>query len=194
MAGGAERIRAAALELFAEAGYDGVSMSDLAKAAGMKPPSIYAHYDSKEALFLGLFDEAARQDAERVAALAEEGSGASAGGRLEAIFRHYTDLGIANAAQSFLKRTMLMPPKRLRSRMEQAFLAYESRLTERLDVLLAEGARSGEWQPGDGPQRIALFYALIDGLLLEQQWYGGELYRARQRMVWEAYRDGLRRG
>lgn len=194
MAGGAERIRAAALELFAEAGYEGVSMSEIAGAAGIKTPSIYAHFASKEALFLELFDEAVRHDVECVAWLSAEQGGRSASERLEAIFAHYTDPVGPTAGQMFLRRTMLMPPKKLRDRMQRAFLAYEARLTDVLRSLIGEALQGGGLPERTFDRHIAHFYALIDGLLLEQQWYGGELYRVRQRMGWEAWRDGLQRG
>jgi AcrR family transcriptional regulator len=42
------RIVAAALELFAQSGYDGVSVRDIAKAVGIKDASIYSHFASKE--------------------------------------------------------------------------------------------------------------------------------------------------
>lgn len=41
----------AALELFAEKGYYGVSLRDIARAAGVQQATIYHHFASKEALF-----------------------------------------------------------------------------------------------------------------------------------------------
>lgn len=42
------QILRAALELFAERGYAGTSIRDVAAAAGVKPATIYVHYPSKE--------------------------------------------------------------------------------------------------------------------------------------------------
>ena len=42
------RIKQTALGLFTEYGFEGTSMSDIAKAVGIKTPSIYAHNESKE--------------------------------------------------------------------------------------------------------------------------------------------------
>lgn len=41
-----------ALQIFLEKGYSGASMSAVAKAAGIKKPSLYHHFSSKEQLFL----------------------------------------------------------------------------------------------------------------------------------------------
>ncbi|MFM9107604.1 MAG: TetR/AcrR family transcriptional regulator [Chloroflexota bacterium] len=51
LAGGRERLLASALELFLEAGYDGVSMQQIADAAAMTKGAPYHHFASKEDLF-----------------------------------------------------------------------------------------------------------------------------------------------
>lgn len=40
-----------ALDLFSERGYDAVSVGEIAKAVGIKAPSLYNHYPSKKAIF-----------------------------------------------------------------------------------------------------------------------------------------------
>lgn len=45
------RLRVAAVHLFAERGYHGVSVREIVAAVGVKPSSLYAHYRSKEAMF-----------------------------------------------------------------------------------------------------------------------------------------------
>jgi len=47
----AERIFAAADDLFAESGYDGVSARDIARAAGVNKALVFYHFGNKEALF-----------------------------------------------------------------------------------------------------------------------------------------------
>lgn len=51
-----ERILYAALNLFAEKGYDGVGVDLIAENAGMKGPSLYRHYKGKEDIFNSLID------------------------------------------------------------------------------------------------------------------------------------------
>jgi AcrR family transcriptional regulator len=49
------RIRREAMRLFVERGVDAVSMRDIADAVGMKAPSLYAHFRSREELIGDLF-------------------------------------------------------------------------------------------------------------------------------------------
>lgn len=48
-------IERAALALFAEKGFHGTSMPELAKAAGVGPGTIYRHFESKEALVNAMY-------------------------------------------------------------------------------------------------------------------------------------------
>ncbi len=50
-----------ALELFAEKGYDSVSVGEIAKAVGIKAPSLYNHYPSKQAIFDAIVEVTAAQ-------------------------------------------------------------------------------------------------------------------------------------
>ena len=51
-----ERILYAALNLFAEKGYDGVGVDLIAENAGLKGPSLYRHYKGKEDILNSLID------------------------------------------------------------------------------------------------------------------------------------------
>ena len=46
-----QKILDKALELFASKGYDSVSVGEIARAVGIKAPSLYNHYESKKAIF-----------------------------------------------------------------------------------------------------------------------------------------------
>lgn len=50
-----------ALELFSEQGYDSVSVGEIAKAVGIKAPSLYNHYPSKQAIFDALIESTAEK-------------------------------------------------------------------------------------------------------------------------------------
>lgn len=69
-----DRIKREAMRLFVEHGVDAVSMRDIADAVGMKAPSLYAHFRSREELIGTLF-HASYTEYGRVLAEAAAGPG-----------------------------------------------------------------------------------------------------------------------
>lgn len=56
-----QKICSKALELFAARGYDSVSVGEIAKAVGIKAPSLYNHFPSKQAIFDAIVESTAAQ-------------------------------------------------------------------------------------------------------------------------------------
>lgn len=61
-----EQLRRIAMAVFAERGYRGASMSEVAARAGVTKPVIYRHFRSKKDLYLELLDDAAENLLSRV--------------------------------------------------------------------------------------------------------------------------------
>lgn len=59
-----ERILQTALELFAQKGYEAVSVSDIAGALGLTKGALYRHFENKQAIFDGILRRMERQDAQ----------------------------------------------------------------------------------------------------------------------------------
>ena len=56
-----QKILGKALELFSNQGYDSVSVGEIAKAVGIKAPSLYNHFPSKQAIFEAIVESTAAQ-------------------------------------------------------------------------------------------------------------------------------------
>ena len=77
------------VELFAERGFDGTSMADLAEAAGVTKPVLYQHFRSKRALYAELLEEVSHLLLDQVAkaAAAADGPHAQVRAGFKAYFR-----------------------------------------------------------------------------------------------------------
>ena len=63
-----QRILTEAVRLFAKEGYEAVSVDQIAKAVGIKAPSLYKHYKSKRDIFDSILRLMEQQDAEHAGA------------------------------------------------------------------------------------------------------------------------------
>lgn len=63
-----QRILIEALRLFSNDGYDAVSVEQIAKAVGIKAPSLYKHYKSKQDIFNNILQQMEQQDTENATA------------------------------------------------------------------------------------------------------------------------------
>src|ERR1700722_4570084 len=66
--GGAKRrqVMEGARSVFLGQGFDGASMNDIARAAGVSKGTLYVYFDSKEQLFEALIRDGRRQQVERL--------------------------------------------------------------------------------------------------------------------------------
>jgi AcrR family transcriptional regulator len=73
--GGAKRrqIMDGARQVFLSAGFDGASMNDIARVAGVSKGTLYAYFDSKEVLFEAIIRGEYAQSAERLCIFRREG-------------------------------------------------------------------------------------------------------------------------
>jgi AcrR family transcriptional regulator len=81
-----EKIRAVALELFAEQGYDKTSLREIAERLGVTKAALYYHFKSKEDIVASLFEDV-QQEIEKIIAWGE-GQPQTAEIRREIIMRY----------------------------------------------------------------------------------------------------------
>jgi AcrR family transcriptional regulator len=137
-------ISAVAARAFADRGYHGTSLQEIAESVGIQKASIFHHFPSKEALYRAVLEEGHGQTEAIIhAALAAEGGWF---GRLRALLHAYVDLVSAHPEQTKIL---------LRQSLGDHPQGYDGRPdTERLLALvtsfLAEGQRAGAFAAIDG--------------------------------------------
>jgi AcrR family transcriptional regulator len=133
-----EELTRAAARLFAERGYQGTSLADLAEALGLQKASLYHHIQTKEDLLW----EVAREGAEAFhAALGAVPSDAPAGERIRlALGAH---LGVV-AEQLDVATVFVREWRFLSGDRREAFVAERRRYEERVRALFRDGVERAE--------------------------------------------------
>ena len=119
-----ERILLAALRLFAEDGYEAVSVSDIAQELGVTKGALYKHYKSKRAIFDSILRRMEERDAEQARASglpegapeeAGEAYGAADFDRMtdfaKAMFRYWTEDEFASRFRKLLTLEQFRSPE-----------------------------------------------------------------------------------
>ncbi|MEK1830327.1 TetR/AcrR family transcriptional regulator [Priestia megaterium] len=67
-----DKIKLISLTLFTKYGYEGTTLSEIAKQVGIQKPSIYNHFKNKDDLFLCLFEEILEEHVHQIEQLVKE--------------------------------------------------------------------------------------------------------------------------
>jgi AcrR family transcriptional regulator len=149
-----QEILAAAWALAAERGLAGWSLRDVAEAVGMRAPSLYVYFDSKNALYDALYADGYTRLLERTAALARDGSPADVLRRGAHLFFDFCVEDPARHTLMFLRTLPGFEPS------APSYELAERTLDELAEVLAAAGART--------TAALDLYTALLTGLATQQ--------------------------
>lgn len=166
------KLKEAALRLFGQKGYDGTALSEIAKAVGVKTPAIYAFFESKEDLFMTVFEESMSVYNEFVKGLADSMTGFGTEKKLHSLLlRQYEFHREQHELALFTFRYMMFPPDFLLERIQEAFERSDRYLTEMVGGVMQEGLDNGELKPVPKEQLEDSFLTLLDGLGAQYYFY-----------------------
>ena len=146
------KVERAALDLFAARGVDGVSIAEIAAAAGVSQGALYRHYPSKEELAWALFSTAYLRSGAELDAIGAREPDFQA--RLVAMVTHFCALYDADSA---LFRFMLIAQHDLLPRIA----AGERTPVEAVADAVAEAVRAGEIGAVDPPAAAAVVIGVV---------------------------------
>lgn len=181
------RVCDAAVGHFAEYGYDASSLNEIAQLAGMRKASLYAHFASKDALFVEVFQRALVQETAFVEhGFAEEERNALAPGHWLAL--HLAERYRDSAELRFVLRTAFLPPTEIKAIVTSGFEKY------------LDGVREGFCQALQVRQRWAdeqlavyadAYLGIIDSLHVELMYATPAAYARRATALLKLLDDSL---
>ncbi|WP_407445337.1 TetR/AcrR family transcriptional regulator [Rhodococcus sp. (in: high G+C Gram-positive bacteria)] len=130
---------AAALEAFAERGYDGTSIREIASRAGLSVPGLYHHYPSKQALLVSLTTTVMQDLLDRSRrALAEAGPTPSE--QFDAVVESLLRFHMVRRDQAFVASTEM---RSMEPASRAAFIALRDEQQRMLDGIVEDGVETG---------------------------------------------------
>ncbi|ETT28435.1 transcriptional regulator, MerR family [Rhodococcus aetherivorans] len=152
----------AALEAFAERGYDGTSIREIAARAGLSVPGLYHHYPSKQALLVSLTTAVMGDLLDRSRrALAEAGPTASE--RFDAVVESLLRFHMFRRNQAFVASTEM---RSMEPDSRKAYIALRDEQQRMLDEIVRDGVTSGEFGtefPEDASRAVTTMCVAVAG-------------------------------
>lgn len=160
------KIKKIALSLFAEKGYAGTSMREIADLVGIRKASLYSHYRGKEDLFFSVFDEVAQDYKKLNKRLIDETKQMKIEDRLYYIFRNYILHYYRNREiQGFWNQINFFVPSDLYAKYFERVTAVEDRVREEIEEILNNAMDQGLIRK-DHPERVYMsFRAMCEGVI-----------------------------
>lgn len=181
-----EAIIDAATCLFAEHGYEGMTMKEIASRVGIHASTIYQYFANKEDLFVHIYRNVLRGHLQIAADSTERPLPARE--RLEGMLRSVIHYQIREASKMKVYiRVLLFPSGYFEQDMKDELKKIERIELEWFSELLREGMASGEIRQDDEERLARLLICIMDGLFWEMQRFEPDEFLERFNMVWEQF-------
>lgn len=175
-----------ALRRFAEQGFAATKLAHIAADAGIKPPSIYAHFKSKEELFLSLLPPAVEHEL-FLTAQALSGAGRSEK-RLRAFLYGIGERFYSTHHLRFLIQASYLPPGDLAAVIDSHIVPFYRRQTKIFMECFAAMPRGRA-----SAETLAVAYqGLGDSLQTAVMYMDKEVFEARFKALWSVFSISLR--
>ncbi|WP_019420378.1 TetR/AcrR family transcriptional regulator [Paenibacillus sp. OSY-SE] len=183
----ANRIIEIALDHFAENGYEGASLAHIAEQVGIKTPSIYAHFKSKDDLFLRVIEQAIHDELKLLREFCERNRDNTVQHQLFELIAQYKDRYDNDNSVKFLLRMMFFPPVSLQALVMEHINAYLDKMEQMLVTVFERGMERAEVAQLDVGTVTASFMCLLDGVLVEMLLGGPVRFKKRLDASWKIY-------
>jgi AcrR family transcriptional regulator len=187
-----QRILNEAFKLFSNGDYDSVSLADIAEKVGIKKPSIYAHFSSKEELFLSIVDG----QLQRLYSFLDDTFNNNKFSKVEIMLYEFLkkcmEYAIINTSEMrFLNRILYSPPIDLVEQIINRTTLLNEKIHSIQSQLMKHGIENGEIKEQDLDNILYTFTTFLRGnfaMALVEQSFSLEKFN----FCWQIYWNGIK--
>lgn len=188
----ADLILQTAVSHFAKEGFEGASLSKIAKEVGIKKPSIYAHYKGKDDLFLSALQYSLYTQKDHLAVYFNSMKKEPLESILFGYYEWFAKESQDNERMNFILRVAYFPPLKLEKEVGELFNPFFDSMHRHLTRLLRERNRQENILHSEDFSNAALAYLTVtEGTMTELVYSGMERYEKRLQAVWPIFWRGL---
>ncbi len=166
-----KRIMEAAKAIYVEKGYEGTSMNAIALKIGIRKPSLYAHFSSKEMLFKAIFTEIMQDHLRILNEMLEMLKGQSVKADLYHLIEKYTAYCSVSKDMDVWTRSYYFPPASLKEWLQNRTHSIEMIIRKKMVQLIKKGQQEGLIQEFHPVQVMNVFYHFMLGYVLSYTEY-----------------------
>ena len=184
-------IKTIALDLFGQKGYEDTSLAEIAREVGIKKPSIYNHFRSKEDLFVEVLEDLIVSEVTAYRMTKKEMNHLEPVEKVRTLFDLFCQRLMTTKESLLWKRVTFFPPESFKDLIQDHFVHFEEVTTSILVTLFEEGVKQGLFQGITEDEFVASFLCLVDGVFLEHHYYTKEIFQQRIESAWKVYERGI---
>lgn len=187
-----KEIKEAALKYFTIHGYEGASLSLIADEVGMKKQSIYAHFKSKDDLFLQVLRDAKETELFSKLHYFNKMDSHHPEKDLYGFLKLIIDLFQKNEQLKFWLRMSFFPPAHLSEAIEKEVLDIEEKIQQILESKFQDWINSQIINGNSAKVPTLAFTGVVDSILIELV-YGNDEKRLKDKLEasWEVFWRGI---
>jgi AcrR family transcriptional regulator len=187
-----DQIKEVSLKHFAQNGYEGASLADIAKDVGIKKQSIYTHFKGKDELFLQICKDSFENELSSVIRFIDRNSALAINDFLYNFLVHCIERYEKYDSTKFMIRTAFYPPVHLNEQVMKFVYEYLDKLEELFLPMIESAISNGEISSAVGSNRATTaFMGVLDGIFVEMLYGGPDRLQKRLDASWYVLWRGL---